>query len=91
MVLDIGLFREETGGNPLMIRDSQCVRYARVEDVDEVIEKDKLWRIKRFNGDKLNGARNICSKVIGNKKKNKVNFDSVLHFSCEFSFGETFE
>ena len=74
MVLDIGLFREETGGNPQIVRDSQRSRYAKVQDVDAVIEKDKLWRMKRFNGDKLNGARNICSKAIGNKKKNKVGF-----------------
>jgi seryl-tRNA synthetase len=44
-MLDINLFREEKGGNPEIVRQSQRARYDRVEDVDDVIELDKAWRV----------------------------------------------
>jgi len=71
MVLDIALFREETGGNPDVVRASQKARYSSVEAVEHIIEKDKQWRNKRYIGDKLNAAKNTCSKVIGAKMKKK--------------------
>ena len=43
MPLDITLFRE-AGGNPEMIRESQRRRFASVEIVDDIIEKDNKWR-----------------------------------------------
>ena len=43
-MLDINLFREEKGGNPEIIRESQRRRYASVEIVDEIIRLDKEWR-----------------------------------------------
>lgn len=43
-MLDINLFREEKGGNPEKIRESQRRRFANVDLVDEVIELDKVWR-----------------------------------------------
>lgn len=43
-MLDINLFREEKGGNPEKIRESQRRRFANVGLVDEVIELDKVWR-----------------------------------------------
>lgn len=43
-MLDIKLFREDRGGNPEIVRESQKRRYAPVERVDEVIEIDNLWR-----------------------------------------------
>lgn len=43
-MLDINLFREEKGGNPEKIRESQRRRFANVNLVDEVIELDKVWR-----------------------------------------------
>lgn len=42
--MDINAFREEKGGNPEMIRESQRRRFAPVEDVDNVIAADKAWR-----------------------------------------------
>lgn len=42
--MDINMFREDKGGNPEMVRESQRRRFAPVEDVDIVIEKDKAWR-----------------------------------------------
>lgn len=44
MTLDIALFREDKGGNPDLVRESQRRRYESVELVDEVIQKDKEWR-----------------------------------------------
>lgn len=43
-MLDIALFREDKGGNPDLIRESQRRRFDSVELVDEVIAKDKEWR-----------------------------------------------
>ena len=43
-MLDISLFREDKGGNPDLIRESQRRRFESVELVDEVIAKDKEWR-----------------------------------------------
>lgn len=44
MVLDIDLFREEKGGNPEIIRDSQKKRFKDLALVDKVLDADKLWR-----------------------------------------------
>jgi seryl-tRNA synthetase len=44
MVLDIDLFREEKGGNPESIRESQRQRYKDPKLVDKVIETDEAWR-----------------------------------------------
>ena len=39
-MLDILNFREEKGGNPELVRESQRRRYAPVEKVDEIIAVD---------------------------------------------------
>lgn len=44
MVLDIDLFREEKGGTPELIRESQRKRYKDVKFVDDVISYDQQWR-----------------------------------------------
>lgn len=44
MVLDIDLFREEKGGDPELIRDSQRKRYKDVKLVDDIIDYDQRWR-----------------------------------------------
>ncbi|KAA3482190.1 serine--tRNA ligase-like [Gossypium australe] len=43
-MLDINLFREEKGHNPEIIRESQRRRFAKVEDVDAIIDLDKVYR-----------------------------------------------
>ena len=48
MVLDINLFREEKGGNPELVRESQRRRFADASLVDRVIEKDEAWRKGTF-------------------------------------------
>lgn len=42
--MDINMFREDKGGNPEAVRESQRRRFAPVEAVDLVIELDKAWR-----------------------------------------------
>lgn len=71
MVLDIDLFREEKGGNPDIIRESQRKRYQDVGLVDVVIRNDQQWRKDRFAVDNLNRLKNVCSKVIGERMKKK--------------------
>ena len=65
MVLSIDLFREEKGGNPELVRESEKKRYRDGTAVDKVVEQDKLWRKLRFQGDQLNRAKNLVSKAIG--------------------------
>ncbi len=43
-MLDINLFREDKGGKPELIRESQRRRFADVTLVDKVIDFDKKWR-----------------------------------------------
>ncbi|VDN57406.1 unnamed protein product [Dracunculus medinensis] len=69
MVLDIDLFREEKGGNPKLIYESEKKRFRDVKHVDNVIKFDVQWRQKRFEADNLNRVKNVCSKVIGEKIK----------------------
>lgn len=47
--MDINEFREDKGGNPEMVRESQRRRFAPVEDVDAVIAADGIWRKSTFN------------------------------------------
>lgn len=71
MVLSIDLFRPERGGDPEKMRKNQIARYKDPRLVDTIVEKDEEWRKLRFNGDGLNKAKNVCSKTIGEKMKNK--------------------
>ncbi|KAL0401425.1 UNVERIFIED_CONTAM: Serine--tRNA ligase [Sesamum latifolium] len=67
-MLDINLFREEKGGDPEKIRESQRRRFANVDLVDEVIELDKVWRQRQFELDGLRTDRNKISKEIARLK-----------------------
>ncbi|EPS69221.1 hypothetical protein M569_05545, partial [Genlisea aurea] len=64
-MLDINLFREEKGGNPEKIRESQRRRFASVDIVDEVIELDRAWRQRQYELDSLRTNRNKLSKDFG--------------------------
>lgn len=67
-MLDINLFREEKGGNPEAIRESQRRRFASVELVDEVIALDKAWRESQFQLDQLGREFNKANKEVAAKK-----------------------
>ena len=71
MVLSIDLFRPEKGGDPAKMRENQIKRYKDPKLVDVIVAKDEEWRKLRFRGDGLNKVKNICSKSIGEKMKNK--------------------
>lgn len=47
--MDITLLREDKGGNPELVRESQRRRFAPLEDVDAVIEADKKWKASTYN------------------------------------------
>ena len=49
MVLDIGLFRADKGGNPDLIRESQQRRGKSVEVVQQVIEVDSQHRASKWD------------------------------------------
>ena len=70
-MLDINLFREEKGGDPEIVRESQRRRYASVEVVDEVIALDKEWRSKKYDLDQELKAFNKLNKEIAVKRKAK--------------------
>lgn len=70
-MLDIVLFREDQGGNPELVRESQRRRYKNVAAVDNVISLDTKWRSARHRGDLLNRMGNVISKTVGEKKKAK--------------------
>ncbi|KAI3380763.1 hypothetical protein SNEBB_003259 [Seison nebaliae] len=71
MGIDINLLREDKGGNPELVRESQRRRYADVTLVDQVLEKDKEWRQAIFRNDLYNRLLRQCSKAIGEKMKKK--------------------
>jgi len=77
-MLDILLFRQDQGGNPELVRESQRRRYASVEAVDKVIELDKAYRQKRHELDLLNRDRNKTSEEIGKKKKAKEDTEDLV-------------
>ncbi|KAI3966479.1 hypothetical protein MKW92_024367, partial [Papaver armeniacum] len=64
-MLDINLFREDKGGNPETIRESQRRRFTSVELVNEVIRLDKEWRRRQFELDNLRKDLNKMNKQVG--------------------------
>ena len=71
MVLDIDLFRPEKGGDPEKMRENQRKRFAKVELVDIVVEKDGEWRKLVYQSDQLKKLKNMGSKIIGERMKKK--------------------
>ncbi|KAL7107939.1 hypothetical protein ACP275_06G085100 [Erythranthe tilingii] len=77
-MLDINLFREEKGGNPEKIRESQRRRFGNVNLVDEVIELDKAWRQRQFELDGLRSDKNKISKEIARLKISGADASSMI-------------
>ena len=71
-MLDINLFREEKGGNPELIRESQRRRYKDVGLVDKVIELDKAWRVKGFERDQLKKEFNALKRYYNKWMTTKI-------------------
>lgn len=72
------MFREDKGGNPEMVRESQRRRFAPVEDVDAVVAADAAWRKARFDLDQQLKAISAAQKPITAKKKAGENADAEL-------------
>eukprot|EP00667_Euglena_gracilis_P009527 EG_transcript_9682 len=70
-MLDILLFRKDKGGNPDLVRESQRRRCKDVGIVDQVIDLDNEWRQLTGRVDNLRKNAGLCSKAVGEKKKNK--------------------
>jgi len=71
MVLDLDLFRTDKGNDPQIIKNSQRNRFKDSTLIDKVVEHDETWRKLRYQGDRWNYLKNICSKAVALKKKNK--------------------
>ncbi|CAA7059030.1 unnamed protein product [Microthlaspi erraticum] len=67
-MLDINLFREEKGNDPEIIRESQRMRFASVEVVDEIINLDKQWRQRQYEVDCLRKEENKLKNQVGKLK-----------------------
>ncbi|KAL2491889.1 Serine--tRNA ligase [Abeliophyllum distichum] len=63
-MLDINLIREEKGGDPEKIRESQRRRFADVALIDEVIKLDKEWRQRQFELESLRKDFNKINKEV---------------------------
>mmetsp|Transcript_15075 Transcript_15075/g.40410 ORF Transcript_15075/g.40410 Transcript_15075/m.40410 type:complete len:448 (+) Transcript_15075:58-1401(+) len=82
-MLDIKLFREEQGGSPEVVRESQRRRFADVAAVDRVIELDEQWRQARFRVDQLRKELNSLSKEIGKRMRAKEDTTELVAKSKE--------
>ena len=70
-MLDINLFREDKGGNPEAVRESQRRRCKPVEDVDRIIALDREWIKLRFDVDEMNKQAKKLQTSIAEKMKAK--------------------
>lgn len=82
-MLDINLFREERGGNPELVRESQRRRYKDVGLVDRVLELDAKWREERGQLDTLNMDFNKLNREIGTLRKAKQDATALQEQSKE--------
>ncbi|KAI8475839.1 MAG: seryl-tRNA synthetase [Monoraphidium minutum] len=82
-MLDINLFREDKGGNPELIRESQRRRYADVGLVDKVLELDAQWRQARFAMEQAKRDFNALNKEIATLKKAKQDAAEQMEKSKE--------
>ncbi|XP_076895502.1 serine--tRNA ligase isoform X2 [Bidens hawaiensis] len=82
-MLDLNLFREEKGGNPEIIRESQRRRGASVEVVDEIIHLDKEWRQRKFELDQLKKDFNRINKEVAKLKISGEDTSSLIQSTQE--------
>eukprot|EP00743_Colponemidia_sp_Colp-15_P001278 GILK01001401.1.p1 GENE.GILK01001401.1~~GILK01001401.1.p1 ORF type:complete len:480 (+),score=84.67 GILK01001401.1:38-1477(+) len=69
MPIDINLLREEKGGNPDIVIQSETKRCKDLKTVQNVIELDKAWRKARFAYDQTKAESGKLNKIIAEKKK----------------------
>ncbi|CAN0009276.1 unnamed protein product, partial [Phaeothamnion confervicola] len=66
MPLDINMLREDRGGDPEKVRESQRRRF---KDVSIVLEQDNAWRALRGGIDLLSKEKNAVQKEISKSRK----------------------
>lgn len=71
MGIDINNLRVDRGGDPEKVKEWQRKRFAKVEIVDECVEKDNLWRTVVSTIDNLKKEKNAVQKEIGKHMKAK--------------------
>eukprot|EP00928_Gymnodinium_smaydae_P038874 TRINITY_DN266_c0_g2_i1.p1 TRINITY_DN266_c0_g2~~TRINITY_DN266_c0_g2_i1.p1 ORF type:complete len:478 (+),score=170.00 TRINITY_DN266_c0_g2_i1:201-1634(+) len=69
MTIGIELLREDKGGNPEEVRESERRRFRGTELVDEVIRLDKEWIKAQFNTEQKRKERGVVQKDITDRKK----------------------
>ncbi|CAD7953653.1 unnamed protein product [Amoebophrya sp. A120] len=69
MTIDINLLRENKGGDPEKVRESERRRFRDPKTVDEVIALDKAWVAKQYDMEQKKKEMNAVQKKIGEKKK----------------------
>eukprot|EP00177_Eucheuma_denticulatum_P008311 GFKZ01015120.1.p1 GENE.GFKZ01015120.1~~GFKZ01015120.1.p1 ORF type:complete len:465 (-),score=75.84 GFKZ01015120.1:1194-2588(-) len=80
-MLDINIFREDRGGDPNLVRESQRRRFADITVVDSVLEWDREWRTVRYELDNISKQRNKLNaelkeiKMKGRKPETNIDPD----------------
>eukprot|EP00928_Gymnodinium_smaydae_P006298 TRINITY_DN1221_c0_g1_i1.p1 TRINITY_DN1221_c0_g1~~TRINITY_DN1221_c0_g1_i1.p1 ORF type:complete len:479 (-),score=132.55 TRINITY_DN1221_c0_g1_i1:95-1531(-) len=69
MTIGIELLREEKGGDPEKVRESERRRFRGTELVDEVIALDKEWIKAQFTTEQKRKERGVVQKEITDRKK----------------------
>lgn len=77
-MLDINLFREDRGGNPELVRESQRRRFKDVSLVDRVLELDSEWRSVRYSLDNISKKRNQLNSKMKEIKTKARNPDTAI-------------
>uniref|UniRef100_A0A7N0TB20 serine--tRNA ligase n=1 Tax=Kalanchoe fedtschenkoi TaxID=63787 RepID=A0A7N0TB20_KALFE len=77
-MLDINLFREDKGGNPDAIRESQRRRYADATLVDDVIKLDDEWRKAQYAVDQIRRELNQKAKEVSLLKREKKDATEII-------------
>lgn len=82
-MLDINIFREDRGGNPELVRESQRRRFKNVSWVDDVLTWDNEWRSVRYELDCISKDRNGLNeelkqiKIKGRKPETNIDPDGT--------------
>ncbi|KAF1743647.1 hypothetical protein MXB_2530, partial [Myxobolus squamalis] len=71
MVIDINILRLDRGGDPNVVLNSEKNRFKGTSNVEKIMEIDQNWRNLRNKLDTFNRHKNSCSKLTGQKIKNK--------------------
>eukprot|EP00826_Nyctotherus_ovalis_P010843 TRINITY_DN12834_c0_g1_i1.p1 TRINITY_DN12834_c0_g1~~TRINITY_DN12834_c0_g1_i1.p1 ORF type:complete len:498 (-),score=113.55 TRINITY_DN12834_c0_g1_i1:118-1587(-) len=69
MSIDINLIREDKGGEPQEVIESEKKRFRDTAYISDLIELDKEWRKEKYKLDSLRRDYNILKDEIGDKKK----------------------